>query len=144
MFRSPLINVQNLKSFRPTGDIPWIILCLWGFLQYCSNVSWRSKLETWDSILASRTSNASSFEMLGSSLECRWSRIQEARFSERTMLYSHVPVQIFTSSISACGAVFCNWIVGVRQAFNKCKSIFSFSKCRVMDAGHRGNRITVC
>ena len=36
------------------------------------------------------------------------------------------------------------WIVGVRQAFNKRKSIFSFSKCGVMDARRRGNRITVC
>ena len=40
--------------------------------------------------------------------EFRGSRIQEARFSERTMLYSHIAVQIFAPSISACGAVFCN------------------------------------
>ena len=43
-----------------------------------------------------------------SMIEDRGSRIQEARFSERTMLYSHVAVQIFAPSISACGAVFCN------------------------------------
>jgi len=41
-------------------------------------------------------------------IDDRGSRIQEARFSERTTLYSHVAVQIFTPSISACGAVFCN------------------------------------
>ena len=78
---------------------------------YCSKISWLSMFETRDSILASRSSNASSFEMRGSRhLEFRGSRIQiqEARFSERTMLYSHVAVQIFPLSISACGAVFCN------------------------------------
>ena len=40
--------------------------------------------------------------------EFRGSIIQEARFSERTVLYSHIAVQIFVPSISACGAVFCN------------------------------------
>ena len=43
-----------------------------------------------------------------SSFDDRGSRIQEARFSERTMLYSHVAVQIVAQSISACSAVFCN------------------------------------
>ena len=57
----------------------------------------RLKLKTRDSILASRSLNASSFEMQGSSLETggsrfgdQGSRIQEARFSEKAMLYSHV------------------------------------------------------
>jgi len=40
-------------------------------LQYRSKVSWHSKLETRDLILASRSSNASSFKMRGSSLEFR-------------------------------------------------------------------------
>ena len=64
-------------------------------------------LETRDSIFASWSSNASSFRMRGSRcLKFRSSRIQKARFSERMMLYSHVAVQIFAPSISACGAVF--------------------------------------
>ena len=45
------------------------------------------------------------------------------------MFYSHVAVQKFTLSISACGAVFCNCFnCQPRQAFNKCKSIISVSK----------------
>ena len=64
-------------------------------------------LETWDSIFASWSSNASSFRMRGSRcLEFRSSRIQKARFSKRMMLYSHVAVQIFAPSISTCSAVF--------------------------------------
>ena len=76
---------------------------------YRSKISWHLMFETRDSILASWSSNASSFKMRGSRhLEFRGLRIQEARFSERTMLYSHVAVQIFAPSISACGEVFCN------------------------------------
>ena len=116
-------------------------------VQYRSKVSWHSKLETRSSILASRSSNASSFEMRGSSLEVRgssletrgsslefrWSRIEyrEARFSERTTLYSCVAVQIFAPSICPVLAVRCSvtvWITRLRQAFNKCKSIFLVSK----------------
>ena len=70
--------------------------------KYRSKVSWHSKLEKRDSILASRSSNASSFEMRGSSFNDQGSRIQEARFSKRTMLYSHIAVEIFAPSISAC------------------------------------------
>ena len=58
-------------------------------------------LDVWNSRLDPRVSRLKHFEFRGS-------RIQEARFSERTMLYSHVAVQIFALSISACGAVFYN------------------------------------
>ena len=106
-------------------------------LQYPSKVSWHSNLETRDSILASRSSTALRFEMWGSSLETRglslefwWLRIKKQGFymklflfSKRTMLYSHVASQILTC------AVFCNCLnCQPRQAFNKCKLIFSVSK----------------
>ena len=49
-----------------------------------------------------------SLDTQGSSLEFRSSRIQEAKFSERTILYSHVAAQIFALLISACSAEFFN------------------------------------
>ena len=85
-------------------------------------------LETRDSIFASWSSNASSFRMRGSRcLEFRSSRIQKARFSERMMLYSHVAVQIFAPSISACGAVFeSSGFAKLSISLNRCFHVWRF------------------
>ena len=78
-------------------------------------LSWHSKLKTRSSCLeaqmlrVSRCKNrVSKCEDWVLSFDDWGSRIQEDRFSKRTMLYSHVAVEIFAPSISACGAVFCN------------------------------------
>ena len=61
-------------------------------------------------------------------IESRWSRIQEAKFSKRTMLYSHLAIQIFTLSISACGAVFCNCLnCKVSKIYAACTVYVAFS-----------------
>ena len=45
------------------------------------------------------------------------------------MLFSHVAIQKFAQMISACGAVFFNYLnCQLRQAFNKRKSTFLDSK----------------
>ena len=107
--------------------------CLAGLLEYSSKVSWHARLETRDSILASQSSNALSFEMRGSSLEFRWSRIEDPRswvFRKNDVVESRSRSDIRTVDqclqIVRCSVTV--WIVGVRQAFNKCKSIFSFPK----------------
>ena len=68
----------------------------------------RIRVETGSSRLDAQTLRVSKCKDRVSSFNDRGWRIEEARFSERTMLYSHVAVQIFTPSISACGAVFSN------------------------------------
>ena len=67
-----------------------------------------SKLECFEFRDATIQSRDARIKSRVSSFDDRGSRIQEARFSERTMLYSHVAVQIVAQSIIACGAVFCN------------------------------------
>ena len=78
-------------------------------------------------MLVSRSLNASSVRCEDrvsrrkdrvSSFDDRGSRIQEARFCVRTMVYSHVAIQIFAPSISACDVVFCNCL--------NCRGLASF------------------
>ena len=83
----------------------------------------------------SRSSNALmqgsslEFNYQGSGIEKQGYYVELFLFSERTMLYSHVAVQIFIPSISAWSAVFCNCLnCLLRRAFNRCKLIFSVSK----------------
>ena len=63
----------------------------------------KSTLDHRSSRLDPCVSKLEHFEFKDARIESR-----EARFSERTMLYSHVAIQIFAASISAYGAVFCN------------------------------------
>ena len=65
-------------------------------------------LDARNSRLDPRVSKLERFEFQDVRIESWDTRIQEARFSERTKLYSHIAVQIFAPSISACDAVFCN------------------------------------
>ena len=72
--------------------------------------------------------------MWGSSFDDRGLRIEKQSFhvklflfSQRTTLYSHVAVQILHRRSAL--AVWCNFLnFQLRQAFNKCKSIFSVLK----------------
>ena len=69
------------------------------------------------------------FNYQGSRIEKQGYNVKLFLFSKRTMLYSHIAVQLFIPSISACSAVFCNCLnCLLRRAFNRCKSIFSVSK----------------
>ena len=103
-------------------------------LQYHSKVSWHSKLETQDSILASQSSNALIFEMRGSRIESRVSMIEDRGSKKQgfpkercctlasLLRYSH------RWSVRAVQCSVTVWIARVQQAFNECKSIFSVSK----------------
>ena len=66
--------------------------------------------------------------MWGSSLEFREARLL-CGINFVFMLFSHLAIQKFAQMISACGAVFFNWLnCQLRQTFNKRKSTFSDSK----------------
>ena len=76
----PALITKPQSHLALSGYLVFCKISMWSRYvheQYRSKVSWHSKLETRDSILASRSSNASSFEMWGSSLEFRWSRIED-------------------------------------------------------------------
>ena len=72
----------------------------------------------------------SSLETWGLSLAFRWSRIEDPRsyvFWKNDVVQSGSRSDIHTvNQCLQCSVTV--WIVGVWQAFNKCKSIFSFSK----------------
>ena len=55
-----------------------------------------------NSRLDPRVSKLQRFEFRDARIESQVSMIKEAWFSERTMLYSHVAIEIFALSISAC------------------------------------------
>ena len=97
-------------------------------IQYRSKVSWCWKLETQDSIFASWSSNASSFEIRGSSLKnVRSFENRELRskvFRKNDVVQSRSCSNIPTvNQCLRCGVLF-----RLRQALNKCKSIVLVSK----------------
>ena len=109
-----------------------------------NTVDWKSKWDTVplkgnltlnhrSSILASRSLNASSFEMRrwslktqGSGLKLRWSRIDDR--GSRVEKHGFPKEQCYRRSVLVVQCSVTVWIARVWQAFNKCKSIYSFSK----------------
>ena len=123
-----MISFVLFYSPKPRSQV-WILIyrnwsICWSFLysvssvkelaiEYCDTQSLKletrsSHLEVWMLRVSRCKDRVSRHEDQVLSFNDQGWRIQEARFSERTMLYSHVAVQIFAPSISACGAVFCN------------------------------------